>query len=102
MLHAGLGPWDVARGHGHPTAKPVDLLRLLIRMYTDPGDLVADPFAGSGSTAVACVLEGRRFWGCERDAKWADLARRRVRDVESQPKLVEGEEPIDLSRFRDD
>lgn len=101
VLHAGLGPRDVPRGQRHPTAKPVSLLRLLIRMYTNPGDLVADPFAGSGSTAVACALEGRRSWCCERDAKWADLARRRVRDVESQPKLIEGEEPIDLSRFAD-
>jgi len=55
------------RGRIHGTQKPIALLRYLIRTYSDPGDLVADPFAGSGSTAVAAYLEGRSFIGTELD-----------------------------------
>tara|TARA_B100000963_G_scaffold69120_2_gene57505 strand:+ start:1944 stop:2624 length:681 start_codon:yes stop_codon:yes gene_type:complete len=47
----------------HPTEKPVELMEYLIRTYTDEGDLVVDPFCGSGSTAVACKRLGRRFLG---------------------------------------
>lgn len=52
-----------SRERVHPQQKPVPLLRWLIRSYTDPGDLVADPFAGSGSTGEAAEAEGRRFRG---------------------------------------
>ncbi len=51
----------------HPTEKPVRLLGRLIRATTNPGDLVADPFAGSGSTLAAAVAAGRNGWGCEID-----------------------------------
>lgn len=51
----------------HPTEKPLDLLRALIEATTSPGDLVVDPFAGSGSTLFAADALGRDFWGCELD-----------------------------------
>lgn len=47
----------------HPQQKPVDLLRWLVRTYSEPGDLVVDPCAGSGSTGEAAIAEGRRFIG---------------------------------------
>jgi DNA modification methylase len=47
----------------HPQQKPVPLLRWLVRSYSSPGDLVVDPYAGSGSTGVAAIAEGRRFQG---------------------------------------
>lgn len=50
---------------GYPTEKPVELIRKLIRQSTRPGDIVIDCFAGSGSTGVAALLEGRRFAGCD-------------------------------------
>ena len=50
-------------GGGYPTQKPVDLLRLLVRQSSHPGDVVADVFAGSFSTGVAALAEGRRFIG---------------------------------------
>lgn len=53
------------RESNHPTAKPIDLMRILVRGVSQPGDLVVDPFFGGGSTAVACVLEGRKFTGFE-------------------------------------
>ena len=49
----------------HPTTKNVDLLRRMVRAWTNPGDLVVDPFSGSGSTAIAALREGREFAGCE-------------------------------------
>lgn len=61
----------------HPTVKSLDLMRKLLLDFTDLGDLVCDPFAGSGSTAVACQREGRRFVGWEIDPRYhaAALAR---------------------------
>lgn len=54
----------------HPQQKPVDLLRLLVRTYSNGGELVVDPFAGSGSTGVAAVAEGRRFRGWDSDPRF--------------------------------
>ena len=51
----------------HQTEKPLDLMGSLIRVVAEPGGLVLDPFAGSGSTGVAAILEGRRFAGIERE-----------------------------------
>ncbi|WP_254512867.1 DNA-methyltransferase [Anatilimnocola floriformis] len=62
----------------HPTQKPNDLCRWLVRTYSQPGDLVVDPFSGSGSTAEACAAEGRRFLGFERDPDIYATARHRL------------------------
>lgn len=61
----------------HPTQKPVDLMRELVR-YALPGEIVCDPFAGSGTTGVAAILEGRRFIGAESSAQHIEQARSRV------------------------
>jgi site-specific DNA-methyltransferase (adenine-specific) len=53
--------------HGHPTAKPVELLRWLVRTYTRPGEVILDCCMGYGSTGVAALAEGRRFIGMEKD-----------------------------------
>lgn len=70
-------PLPAAANH-HPTVKPVALMRWLVRLVTPPGGLVLDPFAGSGSTGVACALEGMRFVGIEQDGDYAEIARRRI------------------------
>ena len=62
----------------HPAQKPLDMFRALIRKHSRPGDLVADPFSGSGTTAVAAQREGRAFVGCELDADTANRARGRL------------------------
>jgi site-specific DNA-methyltransferase (adenine-specific) len=49
----------------HPTVKPTDLMRQLVRLVTPPGGVVLDPFTGSGSTGKAAILEGFEFIGCE-------------------------------------
>lgn len=61
----------------HPTQKPVRLLERLLALTTKPGDVVFDPFAGSCSTAIACINTGREFIGCEIDKEyyWTGVAR---------------------------
>lgn len=63
----------------HPCPKPLSLMRELIEQFTDPDDVVLDPFCGSGSTGVACVQLGRRFIGVELDRTFASVARRRIK-----------------------
>lgn len=65
----------------HPTQKPVDLFQYLIRTYSNPGDLVLDNCIGSGTTAIAAILEHRRFIGIEKDRQYAEVARRRVTEL---------------------
>lgn len=67
--------------YGHMTAKPVDLLRHLIRIFCARGSLVFDPFAGSGSTGVAALLEEREFLGFEIEAEMATRANERIGEV---------------------
>lgn len=62
----------------HPTEKPVALLRELIECSSVPGDVVLDPFAGSGSTLVAALLEGRGAVGIDLEEPWCEMAAKRV------------------------
>lgn len=62
----------------HPTQKPVDLMRYLVRTYSNPGDTVLDCCMGSASTGHACVLEGRQFIGVEKDAKHFQAGKSRM------------------------
>ena len=62
----------------HPTEKPVALLRTILESTTAPGDLVVDPFMGSGASAVAANLTHRKYWGCELDPSYVAAARFRV------------------------
>lgn len=71
----------------HPTQKPLELMRYMVRTYSNPGDLVLDPFMGSGTTAVACVLEKRNFIGFELDENYFNLANKRLRDLTGPFKL---------------
>lgn len=67
----------------HTTQKPLDLMLALVEQFTSPGDLVLDPFCGSGTTGVACLRLGRRFLGFELDAAYAKVAADRL-DAESR------------------
>lgn len=67
-----------AKRRFHPTQKPVDLIRGLIRATSPPEGRVLDPFAGSGSIGVACEMEGRSFTGIERDGRFVEVASERV------------------------
>lgn len=63
----------------HPTVKPLPLMLDLIRDFTEPDELVFDPFCGSGTTGVACLRLGRRFLGCERKAEHYETAVARLK-----------------------
>jgi site-specific DNA-methyltransferase (adenine-specific) len=62
----------------HQTQKPLSLMLELVADFTDPGDLVLDPYCGSGTTGVACLRLGRRFLGFEINPQYAELARERL------------------------
>lgn len=68
----------------HPCPKPEWLMEQLIRDFTDPGDLILDPFAGSGTTGVAAIRLGRRFIGWERDPKYHTIAHKRLSATREQ------------------
>jgi DNA modification methylase len=70
--------WDYSGKKLHPTQKPVSVLIPLIETFSQPGDIVLDPFCGSGSSLVAAKVVGRKFAGIELDSAHADVARRRV------------------------
>lgn len=72
---------DRGGGNSHPTVKPTDLMRYLVRLITPPGGMVLDPFMGSGTTGKAAALEGFRFQGIEIDPNYFDIARRRIEDA---------------------
>ena len=69
------------QGNNHPTVKSISLMRWLIRLVTQPGDVVLDPFGGSGTTGAAALAEGRRVILVERDPRFAEIARQRLEHV---------------------
>lgn len=62
----------------HPTQKPVQLIRKFVLASSRPGELVVDPFAGSGTTPVVCELTGRRWRACDLDARSCRVAAERI------------------------
>jgi site-specific DNA-methyltransferase (adenine-specific) len=82
FLEATMSVWDIlpesARRVGHPAPFPTELPRRLIELYTFAGDVILDPFLGSGSTAIAAVQAGRHYVGYETDAAYVELAERRI------------------------
>lgn len=79
------------QGGDHPTMKPVELMRYLVSSTTPFRDgatpLILDPFAGSGTTGVAAVIERFRFIGIEREAAYVEIARKRIADAQAQLSL---------------
>lgn len=71
-------PKSEKRDGGHPTQKPLKLLRRIIQAFTSEGDVVLDPFMGSGTTGVASIESNRKFIGIEREKEYFDLARLRL------------------------
>lgn len=83
-----LSDTKLPRANHHPTVKPVALMRWLVRLVARPGDVVLDPFAGSGTTGVACAEEGREFVGIERELDYVEIARRRIEAASAQGRLM--------------
>lgn len=81
--------WRIPRDPAgdHPTPKPVLLMEKMITTSTDTGDVVMDPFMGSGSTGVASVATGRTFIGIEIDRKYFDICCERIDRAQAQERL---------------
>lgn len=95
MLTGSGNERTTTRANIHPTVKPTDLMRYLVRLVTPPGGLVLDPFTGSGSTGKAATLEGARFVGTELDPAFAEIAAARIAwAVDERRRLAGLEAPI--------
>ena len=89
--------WDSGNPYGrwtpiknfHPTVKPIKLMQYLVKMITPPNGIVLDPFCGSGTTGIACKLDGFQFVGLEQDAEYSKIAEARIENYikEKQIKL---------------
>jgi site-specific DNA-methyltransferase (adenine-specific) len=69
----------VTTKNNHPTVKPTNLMRYLVKLVTPKGGTVLDPFMGSGSTGKACMIEGFNFIGIEREKEYMDIAEARIK-----------------------
>jgi DNA modification methylase len=89
------GRWTPIKNF-HPTVKPVKLMQYLIRLITPPNGIVLDPFCGSGTTGIACKLEGFDFVGMEQDAEYCKIAEARINNYQEEP-----EEPLEFIEEED-
>jgi site-specific DNA-methyltransferase (adenine-specific) len=72
----------------HPTVKPIKLMQYLVRLVTPPNGIVLDPFCGSGTTGVACKLDGFQFVGMEQDQEYTKIAQARIENYEEDKKDI--------------
>jgi modification methylase len=80
-----------AAGHKlHPTQKPLALVERIVRACSNPGDVVLDPFGGTGTTAIAALRHGRQWILVERDARYVAAAQRRIRAALAHEDLLAG------------
>ena len=84
---SGLG--GEIKANTHPTVKPVELMRYLVRLITPKGGLVLDPFMGSGSTGMGAREEDFRFIGIEKEREYYEIAKARIKNVKPQLKLFD-------------
>lgn len=75
---------SVRKNDDHEAKFPLELAMRIVLLFSEAGDLVIDPFLGSGTTGVACMKHGRKFIGIEKEPKYFDLANRYIRDVWQQ------------------
>ena len=72
----------------HPTVKPIELMKYLVKLVTPKGALVLDPFMGSGTTGVAAIEVGCRFLGIEKEKDYFDIAEKRLKDAKPEVEKV--------------
>lgn len=89
---AGAGFQRGADERAHTCPKPLNVMQSIVGRFTEPTDIVIDPFLGSGTTGVACVNLGRSFIGIEREPAYFDIACRRIEEAYRQPRLFD--EPL--------
>jgi len=71
----------------HPTVKPIKLMQYLVKMITPPNGILLDPFCGSGTTGVACKIEGFQFVGLEQDLEYSKIAEARINNYVEDSKI---------------
>ena len=84
VYHSGVFSSPIPRHSGkrqHPTQKPLHIFHELVKIHSNPGDLVVDPFLGSGTTALAAQTHGRRFIGGDKNPNYVAIAQERCRDA---------------------
>tara|TARA_B100000886_G_scaffold254517_1_gene180044 strand:+ start:3383 stop:4336 length:954 start_codon:yes stop_codon:yes gene_type:complete len=81
-------PTESARRVNHPAPFPLELPRRCIEMFTFSGDVVFDPFVGSGSTAVAAKMTGRKYFGCDISSEYCKIAEQRISLVNENHPLI--------------
>lgn len=84
-LHTGVGQEGV---EGHPTVKPLAIFQDFV-LRSNPGDIILDPFCGSGTTAIACHRTGRRFICIDKEPKYIEIAKRRYAEAVAQGNLFD-------------
>ncbi len=82
FLESSVCPVSEKKFGNHPTQKPLKVLKQLIECVTNMGDVVLDPFMGSGSTCVACAMLHRRYIGIEIEDKYFEMANRRIQNLD--------------------
>lgn len=104
FMEATLDVWQIdaesATRVGHPAPFPVELPERLIHLYTYEGDLVLDPFMGSGSTLVAAARAARRYVGYDLDPAFVEISRRRVLGIEQRRATPTATESTDGGHFQ--
>ncbi|RKM48620.1 site-specific DNA-methyltransferase, partial [Moraxella catarrhalis] len=75
-----VGSWEKTQGK-HPTQKPLGLLSRIILSSTQKGDLILDPFSGSGTTGIAATILGRQFIGIDKELEFLELSKRRYQAI---------------------
>ena len=86
-MGGNMGSLSKPRANHHPTVKPIELMRYLVRLTKTPtGGTVLDPFMGSGTTGCACAMEGRDFIGIEREPDYIEIAEKRIEHWAKQPR----------------
>lgn len=82
-------PLGEPRQNNHPTVKPISLMSWLIKLVTREGQIVLDPFLGSGTTGISAAQTGREFIGIEREAEYLEIAEKRIAHHEAQPQQMQ-------------
>jgi len=105
-LKYSISIWDIAKTPeeikiGHPAMFPVELPKRLIEIYTMPGEIVLDPFMGSGSTLVAAKMLGRKGIGFDIVPEYVELTKKRLSDVGAISKFL-GEDIPEPEVYRED
>ena len=88
LQHGGVINADSTTGNNqkrlHPTQKPIALMEWCIKLFTNEGDTILDPFMGSGTTGVACARLNRNFIGIEINPQYFEIAQRRIAEAQAQ------------------